>query len=116
MYIVSYFGLINLWDRFIYYQHEAVGQPPMIEKVIVPGILFPLILGFICAVILKPKEVVNYWPLVVAPFFITAIRILLDDVSPDWLSQNVGWLIVGTSSTIFFSTLGAWIYTKFLLR
>lgn len=88
----------------------------MIEKVIVPGVLFPLILGFICAVILKPKEVINYWPLVVAPFFIIAIRVLLDDVSSDWLSQNVGWLIVGTSSTILFSILGAWIYTKFLLR
>lgn len=113
-YVVIFFVLANVWDRFLYFQYEYVWQPPMIEKIIVPGILFPLILGFICAINLKIQNVIDYWPLAVAPFFVTTIRVIVDDLSPPWFFQNSGWLIIGTISSMLFSVLGAWVYIKWM--
>ena len=116
-YVLAYFALAKLWGAAIYWQHEIIGKPPTFERIIVPGLIFPLVLGFVCAIILRPNSLKNYWPFVVAPLLVTAIRLFRDDVSIDWLAHNIVWLlVVGDGSIILFSIFGAWLYSKFILR
>ena len=116
-YVICFLLLLKLWNGVMFWQHELVGKPPIFERIIFPGFILPFILGVGCAAIIKPKVLTNYWPILVAPTVTLIVRLILDDASKNWLSQNIASLIgLGIGSSILFSMLGAWLYSKYILR
>jgi hypothetical protein len=113
VYVVCHFGLMDLRDKILHFQHVGL-RTSTLTSVLITGFLFPLLLGFICGSFLKPRSLVNYWPIIVAPFVTLALRIIVDDVFSNWILQNLLSLILATTGTVLVSLLGSWVYAKFV--
>ena len=116
VYITSYFGLMDLWEKSMHFQHNEYQNFPVFVAVFITNALFPFILGGICSGILNPQNIVNYWPILASPFLILCIRLLLDDVLNAWIGQNILGLFIGAGSTALISLLGGWIFNKYIKR
>lgn len=97
LYVLTETGLHSLVGstvhRAIHTQHGATLEDNIwILDVALRAIIIPLLVGAICAVFLKPKEFLDFWPILVAPFISGATRLLLIDLSPPTLLSFYQWL------------------------
>ena len=115
LYIVGYFGLTSIWDQSKHLSHDDWATSSTIEGLF-SGLVLPMVLGAICALVLRPQRFMSYWPIAVAPVVVLVMRILFDDVSSDWLGDNWLGLVVALAATVVISVLAAFTTMKAVLR
>lgn len=97
VYVLSEMGLHSLVGstahRVIHAQHgELLEDNIWILDVALRAIFVPMLVGAICAVFLRPKRFLDFWPILVAPFISGVIRLLLVDLSSPTLLSFYQWL------------------------
>jgi hypothetical protein len=108
LYLSSSLGANYLWSRVPHFRHLEASPSPIVSGLIV-GVAIPLILGFACAALLKPKGTTQYWPMVVAPLAALVLRLLLDDVSAGWLAGSALQLAIAALLSAACAVMGAWL-------
>lgn len=85
-------ALDGLLERVEHFRHDDHALPTWLRTVLVL-FLIPLASGFLSATLGVDKNRGARWlPLCLAPFLLTAIKLILDDASADWMERE-GWAL-----------------------
>lgn len=61
----------------------------LLIELVLRSTVIPFTLGLLCAAILRPKAILEYWPIILAPFVSGLVRLTLDDISLETFSSLV---------------------------
>lgn len=97
---------------------ELVGEYGSKSPVLFFGnaILLPALLGFLCQKILRATALRRMWPVVIGPYAYLCLRLLIDEVTLDWLGESWLELVAVAGFSALVALFGAWFAGRLSAR